>query len=81
MKVVKKTDEYTILLRRDNRHAVIDANKKAINGEAKAKILSAAGLIKIPEPKAEPVEEAPAEEAPAKETAEAEAPAEEAAAE
>ena len=62
MKVVKKTDEYTIQQRRDNRYAVVDSNKKAINGEAKAKILSAEGLIKIPEPKAAPVEEAPAEE-------------------
>jgi len=74
MKVVKKTDEYTILQRRDNRYAVKDANKKAVNGEGKAKILAAEGLIKIPEPKAAPVEEAPAEEA-------AEAPAEEAATE
>ena len=64
MKVVKKTDEYAILQRRDNRYAVVDADKRPVNGEAKAKILSAEGLIKIPEPKAAPVEEeAPAEEA------------------
>lgn len=73
MKVVKKTDEYTIMQRRDNRYAVVDNNAKAVNGEAKAKILSAEGLIKIPEPKAAPAEEAT--------EAEAEAPAEEAAAE
>ena len=78
MKVVKKTDEYTIFQRRDNRYAVQDANGKAVNGEEKAKILSAEGLIKTPEPKAAPVEEAPAEEA--KETA-TETPTEEAAAE
>jgi len=69
MKVVKKTDEYTIMQRRDKRHAVVDSKGNAINGDDKARILSAEGLIKIPEPKAE---EAPAEEA-------AEAPAEEAA--
>ena len=65
MKVVKKTDEYTIMQRRDKRHAIIDSNGKAINGDDKAKILSAEGLIKIPEPKAaEPAEaEAPAEAA------------------
>ena len=72
MKVVKKTDEYAILKRRDDRFAVIDSNKRPINGEEKAKILLAEGLIKIPEPKAAPVEE----EAPAEETAEAETEAE-----
>ena len=81
MKVVKKTDEYTVLQRRDNRHAVKDANGKAINGEDKTKILSAEGLIKIPEPKAAPAEEAPAEEAAAETSADEETPAEEAAAE
>lgn len=64
MKVVKKTDEYAILKRRDNRFAVVDNNKRPINGEDKAKILSAEGMIKIPEPKAAPVEEeAPADDA------------------
>ena len=77
MKVVKKTDEYAILKRRDNRFAVVDNNKRPINGEDKAKILSAKGMIKIPEPKAAPVEEeVPADDA--TETApEAEAAAEE----
>ena len=75
MKVVKKTDEYTIMQRRDNRYAVVDASKKPVNGEDKAKILSAEGLIKLPEPKAAPAEE----EAPAEEAAAEEAPAEEAA--
>lgn len=63
MKVVKKTDEYAILKRRDNRFAVVDKNKQPINGEDKAKILSAEGMITIPEPKAAPVEEAPADDA------------------
>lgn len=74
MKVVKKTDEYTIFQRRDNRYAVQDASKKAVNGEDKAKILLAEGLIKIPEPKTAPAKEAPTEKA-----AKAEAPEEEAA--
>ena len=67
MKVVKKTDEYAILQRRDNRYAVVNKDKRPINGEDKAKILSAEGLIKIPEPKAAPAEEA----APADDAAEA----------
>ena len=65
MKVVKKTSEYTITQRRDNRYAVVDSNKNPINGEEKVKILLAEELIKLsvaapaPEPEAE---EAPAEE-------------------
>lgn len=95
MKVVKKTDEYTIFEKRNKRHAVQGKDKKWINGEDKVRILNEAGLIKIaaPAPKVEeaPVEaeaapeaaeaaEAAADEAPAEEAA-AEAPAEEAAAE
>lgn len=73
MKVVKKTDEYTIMQRRDNRYAVVDGSKKPINGQDKAKILFDEGLIKIPEPKAaepEPVEEAATEESAAEESSE-----------
>lgn len=72
MKVVKKTSEYTIYAKRNGRHAVKGA-AGFINGEEKAKILLAEGLIKLTEPK--PVEEAPAEE----EAAAEEAPAEDAA--
>ena len=75
MKVVKKTDEYTIMQRRDNRYAVINKNKQPVNGEDKIKLLTNEGLIKLPEPKAAPAEE----EAPAEETATEEAPAEDAA--
>ena len=71
MKLVKKTAEYSIYQRRDNRYAVKSAAKKAINGEDKVKILLAEALITAPEPKA-PEPEAAEEEA--------EAPAEEAAA-
>jgi len=69
MSQVKKTSEYTISKRRDDRYAVVDANKKPVNGEEKVKILLAEGLItlKVAAPVAEPeVEEAPAaEDAPA----------------
>ena len=47
MKAVVKTDEYTINQRRDERYAVEDANKKAINGDEKAAILSKHELIKL----------------------------------
>ena len=79
MKAVVKTDEYTIYQRRDERYAVEDANKKAINGDEKAAILSKHELIKVTLPAAvveEVVEEVAAEEAPAAEVEEA--PAEEA---
>ena len=81
MKLVKKTDEYSIYVRRDGRHAVKDAAGNAVNGDDKARILAAEDLIKVTLPA--PVEEAPAEEeAAAEEAAEGEeAPAEEAAAE
>ncbi len=91
MKLVKKTDAYSIYLRSDDRYAVKDASKNPINGDDKVRILVEEGLIKAALP-AEPVEEsaeeeAPAEEAAADEGAEAaedaaeEAPVEEAAAE
>ena len=64
MKEVKKTSEYTIYQKRNGRHAVKGSNGY-VNGEEKAKILLAEGLIKLTEPR--PVEEAPAEEAEAAE--------------
>ena len=79
MKAVVKTDEYTIYQRRDERYAVEDANKKAINGDEKAAILSKHELIKVTLPAAaaaaveEVVEEVAAEEAPAAEVEEASA--------
>jgi len=85
MKVVKKTESYTIFQRGDDRYAVKDANKQSVNGDEKVRILVAEGLLKValpaePEPEA-PAEEAAAEEAPAEEAAAEEAPAEEAPAE
>jgi hypothetical protein len=74
MKLVKKTPEYSIFARGDDRYAVKDASKKPVNGEEKVKILLAEGLIKVTEPSApaepEP-EEASAEEGAAEEEAEA----------
>lgn len=51
MKVVTSTDEYTIYVRRDGRHAVKDANKAPINGDEKIRILLENDLIKAPAPK------------------------------
>ena len=71
MKLVKKTDEYSIYKRSDDRYAVKGADKMPINGDEKVKILVAEELIKVALP-AEPVEEEVAEEeAAAAETAEA----------
>lgn len=84
MKLVKKTDEYSIYQRGDKRYAVEDARKKAINGDEKVRILVAEDLLKVMTPAKPAVEEAPVAEAeveaPAAE-AEAEAPAGDAAAE
>jgi hypothetical protein len=68
MKVVKKTSEYTIYQRRDERYAVESSAKKAINGDDKVGILAKEGLLKVAvakKPEPEVVEEAVAEEAPA----------------
>tara|TARA_B110000902_G_scaffold195309_1_gene221409 strand:- start:3017 stop:3364 length:348 start_codon:yes stop_codon:yes gene_type:complete len=81
MKLVKKTAEYSIYKRGDERYAVKDANKKAVNGEEKARILLAEDLIKVTLPAKPVVEQEAAVEAPAEEAALAEAPVEEAAVE
>lgn len=72
MKLVKKTDAYSIFQRGDERYAVKDAAKKAVNGEEKVRILLEEGLIKVAEPAA--ADAAPAEAA--AEAVEDEAPAE-----
>lgn len=82
MKLVKKTAEYSIFARGDDRYAVKSADKKPVNGEEKVRILLAEGLIKVSEPgaPAEPEPEAEATEAVSEEPAEeaAEEPAAEA---
>jgi len=86
MKLLKKTADYKVYQRGDNRYAVQDRSGKPVNGEEKVRILLAESLITVvlPSPAAPEVEEAPAEEAvveeaPAEEAAAEEAPAEEAA--
>ena len=92
MKLVRKTAEYKIFLRGDNRYAVQNANGKPVNGEEKVSILIAEELIKVMAPTEaapdveETVEEVPEEateavaaeeEASADEAVPAEEPAEE----
>ena len=69
MKLVKKTVDYCIYQRGDNRYAVKGADKIPINGDEKARILVAEELIKVTLP-AEPVAEEPAEESAAEPVAE-----------
>ena len=59
MKLIKKTADYKIFMRGDQRYAVQDASGKPINGEEKVNILVAEDLIKVTVPS--PTEEAPAE--------------------
>ncbi len=84
MKLVKKTDEYSIYKRGDDRYAVKGADKQPINGLDKARILVEEGLIKVtlpnPSAAAEEAEEVAAEAPEGEASAAAEAPAEEAAA-
>ena len=88
MKVVKKTEMFTIYVKSSGRFAVKDANKNWINAEEKVKILVENGFIKafVPPVKKESdveqeINEAPAAEAPEEEAPAEEAPAEEASAE
>ena len=81
MKVVIRTDEYTVYQRRDQRYAVKDASKAWVNGDAKVAILVQHDLIQAAPPAVAPEEPeaAAAEDAaveadePAGEAAEAEA--------
>ena len=70
MKVVQKSDEYTIYQRRDERYAVKDAKRNWVNGDDKVAVLVAAGLISVaapapkePEPEAETEADAEAADA------------------
>ena len=51
MKIVKKTENYTVLRRNDGRYAVRDFSKTAINGAEKVRILLEEELIvaKLPD--------------------------------
>ena len=70
MNLIRKTSEYKIFKRGDERFAVQDATGKPVNGEEKVKILLAEELITVTLPAA-PVEEAVAEEAEQDEAVEA----------
>ncbi len=88
MKLIKRTAEYKVFMRGDERFAVQDSNGKPVNGEEKVRILVEEELIKLTVPA--PKEEAPkaavaasdeaaeaiangAEEAPAENAAESDA--------
>ena len=69
-KLIKKTADYKIFVRGDERYAVQDSSGKPVNGEEKVRILVEEELIKVTVPA--PKEEAPeAEEAASDEAAEA----------
>ena len=55
MKLIKKTAEYKIFMRGDDRYAVQDGSGKPVNGEEKVRILVEEELIKVtvPAPKEE----------------------------
>lgn len=57
MKLIKKTADYKIFMRGDDRYAVQDASGKPVNGEEKVRILVEEELIKVTVPS--PKEEAP----------------------
>ncbi len=58
MKLVKKTDDFSIYARGDGRYAVRDADRRPVNGEDKVRILAAEGLVTLTAP-APAAEEAP----------------------
>ncbi len=61
MKVIAKTDEYTIFQKRSGRYGVRSADRQWINADDKVRILLEHKLIEVAEPK--PAEPEPAEEA------------------
>jgi hypothetical protein len=52
MKEIKRTKEHRIYQKRSGRYAVTDARKRPVNGEDKAAILLAEGLVAAPKQKA-----------------------------
>ena len=68
MKLIKKTAEYKVFKRGDERYAVQDATGKPVNGEEKVKVLLSEELIKVSLPGAPAAEES--EEAVGEESAE-----------
>jgi len=68
VKVVARTDEYTIYQRRDERYAVKSAERQWVNGDAKIAILVEHKLIDVAVPKPAPEPEPEASESAAEET-------------
>jgi len=61
MKIIKKTDEYSIFKKRNDRYAIKDSNGKWLNAEKKVAILKDEELIKLSEstkPEPEEINEA-----------------------
>jgi len=77
MKLIKKTSDYKIYMRGDDRYAVQDSNGKPVNGEEKVRILVAEELIKVTLPNPEAAVEEPAQDEVGVDEAVAEASAEE----
>jgi len=73
VKVIAKSDEYTIYQKRNERYAVRDAKRAWVNGDAKVAILLEHKLIEAPKAKA-PEPEPVADEAPAADAGAGEAP-------
>ena len=69
MKLIKKSADYKIFVRGDDRYAVQDSNGRSVNGEEKVRILVEEELIKVAVPSA-PAAAADEVEAVAEEAAE-----------
>ena len=71
MKVVRKTDEYTIVEKRSKRYGVLNAKKNWINGDAKTTILVNEKLLEVavPKPKEAEAEEVASDEVASEESA------------
>ena len=72
MKLIKKSADYKIFVRGDDRYAVQDSNGRSVNGEEKVRILVEEELIKVAVPSA-PKAAAEEDDAPAEEAVAAEA--------
>ncbi len=62
MRLIKKTPDYKIFVRGDDRYAVQDANGKPVNGEEKVRILLAEELITVAIPDPAPEAAAPSDD-------------------
>ena len=73
MKVIARTDEYTIFQKRSGRYGVRGSNRRWVNGEDKVKVLLEHKLIEVAAAKPAPVEEPEEAAADAEEGAEEDA--------